>query len=492
MKHLFITLALSGVALAVNAQGRSEQDSTIRYYNQLAASANPADQVLLEGKLYQLLKSDKEQDWLMARRFFFILKKNNTVDSINEASAKRFPLGDVARNKAVNVVYDEKDANKKEAAYKAWIAKFPPTAPKGKNDIAYDYARFGVATAFAAESNIPKTLEYAHMIENPIWKGEGLAGTANALLRAGHNKEGLALYHEALNSTKPYLTGSNRHVDGAGFAINNYLYYNSAIAGILLKDNKATEAYSYIKIAHDSAKALKPAVNATYFDVLMALGKKQEALETANESMIEGQASENMKAAIKQLYLDVKGANADYDAYIAAMNKAMVEKINREVAGKLIDQPAPSISFTDVNGKTVSLEDVKGKVVVLDFWATWCGPCKRSFPAMKMAVEKYKDNPDVKFLFIHTWEKVDKAAATASAKKYIDDQKYPFELWMDLKDPSTGQNNGVEGFKVNGIPAKFVLDRKGHIRFSMSGFSGGDEAAVAELSAMIEMAEKKS
>ena len=488
MKHLFITLALSGATLAANAQGRVEQDSTIRYYNRLAEGSS-ADKALLESNMYKLLKSDKEKDWLLARRFFFILKKNNTVDSLNEACIKRFPLGDVARNKAVNVVYDEKDVAQKEAAYKAWIAKFPPTEAKGKNDISYDYARFGVATAFAAESNVPKALEYAHMIENPIWKGEGLAGTANALLKAGHKKEGLELYHEALNSTKPFL--GNSKVDGAGFAANNFVYYNSAIADILFKENKVTEAYPYIKTAHDSAKVLKPAVNATYFEVLLALGKKKEAFEIAKESMTEGQASAKMRETLKQLYVDVKGSEAGYEAYVVEVKKAMSEKIRKEVDRKLIDQPAPNISFTDVNGKTVSLEDVKGKIVVLDFWATWCGPCKRSFPAMKMAVEKYKDDPNVKFLFIHTWEKVDKATATASAKKYVEDQKYPFDIWMDLKDSATGLNNGVEGFKVNGIPAKFVLDRKGHIRFSMSGFSGGDDAAVEELSTMIEVARNR-
>jgi len=123
--------------------------------------------------------------------------------------------------------------------------------------------------------------------------------------------------------------------------------------------------------------------------------------------------------------------------------------------------------------------------VILDFWATWCGPCKRSFPAMQMAVNKFKDNPNVQFLFIHTWEKGE-ADATAAAKKYIDDNKYSFQVLMDLKD-ETGSNKVVEGFGISGIPTKFILDKNGNIRFRITGFSGGDDAAVAELSAMIDM-----
>ena len=107
---------------------------------------------------------------------------------------------------------------------------------------------------------------------------------------------------------------------------------------------------------------------------------------------------------------------------------------------------------------------------------------------MKMAVNKYKDDPNVKFLFIHTWEREDNA--TKDAKKYVEEQKYPFEVLMDLKDPETGVNKVVDSYKVSGIPAKFVIDKNGNIRFALSGFPGGDDAAVEEIAAMIELAQK--
>src|SRR5690554_8083345 len=70
-------------------------------------------------------------------------------------------------------------------------------------------------------------------------------------------------------------------------------------------------------------------------------------------------------------------------------------------------EPAPDFTLEDLEGNTVSLKDLEGKVVVLDFWATWCAPCIKSFPAMQMAVNKYKDDPEVEFLFINTWEQRD-------------------------------------------------------------------------------------
>ncbi|RZL46079.1 MAG: TlpA family protein disulfide reductase, partial [Pedobacter sp.] len=122
---------------------------------------------------------------------------------------------------------------------------------------------------------------------------------------------------------------------------------------------------------------------------------------------------------------------------------------------------------------------------VLDFWATWCGPCKASLPAMQKLVNKYKNNPDVKFLFIHTMEHT--LTPKQEAIAYLKNNSFNLDLFMDLKDAKTKANPAASALKVVAIPAKFVIDGQGDIRFKLTGFYGGDDAAVAEVSAMVDL-----
>ncbi|SES24031.1 hypothetical protein SAMN04488023_14719 [Pedobacter rhizosphaerae] len=107
---------------------------------------------------------------------------------------------------------------------------------------------------------------------------------------------------------------------------------------------------------------------------------------------------------------------------------------------------------------------------------------------MQKLVNKFKGDDQVKFLFIHTWER--SATPQKDAIEYLTGNKFNLDLYMDAKDPNTRSNPAVSAFKVMGIPAKFVIDGDGNTRFKLTGFSGGDDAAVAEVSAMINLAKR--
>jgi thiol-disulfide isomerase/thioredoxin len=163
------------------------------------------------------------------------------------------------------------------------------------------------------------------------------------------------------------------------------------------------------------------------------------------------------------------------------------KELKAELAKKMINKPSPAFVLKDEEGRNVFLNDFKGKAIVLDFWATWCIPCKKSFPAMQMAVDRYKGDDSVKFLFIHTWDRGTKTPLKDAAT-YLHQNKYDFDLYMDYKDPLTEKHPAVSNFGVTGIPTKFIIDGNGNIRFKVDGFSGTDEAAAEEIITMIELA----
>ena len=115
-----------------------------------------------------------------------------------------------------------------------------------------------------------------------------------------------------------------------------------------------------------------------------------------------------------------------------------------------VGRRAPDFTLTTVTGEMVQLSELHGRPVVINFWATWCGPCQREMPALENASQRFGD--DVLFLGIDQGEPPDVVA------KYLEELGVTFTVPLD-SDMSVGDR-----YKVAGMPTTFFVDAEGIIR----------------------------
>jgi len=121
-------------------------------------------------------------------------------------------------------------------------------------------------------------------------------------------------------------------------------------------------------------------------------------------------------------------------------------------------QEAPDFTLTDMEGNKVSLSDYKGKIILLDFWATWCGPCKMEIPSFIKLQNDYKD--DVVVIGVS----LDQSGPAAVV---------PFAKKMNINYPIVyGDGKVVQAYGgVRGIPTTFVIDKEFNIQRKYVGYT---------------------
>lgn len=416
-----------------------------------------------------------EKDYREAIKAAYKNNNTNEGDSLITVAISRFPKGAYARNDFYNkYVNKQAPSAEKLKNYNKWLKAFPE--PKDSSDIVYDYARSGITWAYAEENN-PK--------QHQLWINKIRSQEYRAMIEVHDGMRFLA-HKDTVTAEKLVRTGVADAEKSYPLSKNPMAksdYYNAlnTLSTLLYKEGKYAEALQYASMIYNGGGNKDNAnIKKNYALTLAASGKPDSALVLLSELVSTGKADNDVKAQLPAIYKSAKGSDAGYTAFADELVSTMRKHIQEQVKKDLISEVAPVFTLKDLDGNTVSTAELKGKILVLDFWATWCGPCKRSFPAMQKTVNKYKNDPRVKFLFIDTWERV--AEPAKDVKKFIQDNNYTFQVLLD--DKTTGV---VGQFKVSSIPAKFIIDGTGNTRFKLTGFSGGDDAAVEELSAMIEM-----
>ncbi len=125
-------------------------------------------------------------------------------------------------------------------------------------------------------------------------------------------------------------------------------------------------------------------------------------------------------------------------------------------------EPAPDFTLNDADGNAVSLGDLKGQVVMINFWASWCGPCRQEMPLLEQIHRKYEP---LGFTLLG----VNVEENSADGQAFLKDRPVSFPV---LYDPENGVS---QLYDVVAMPSTVLIDRRGNVRYLHHGYKPGYE-----------------
>ena len=431
----------------------------------------------IKGELEKLYERQKNNEEAVAGLLYWFEQTGQKAkaEEIRKAALAERPKGKIAEGIRRNEMYMEKDSIRRLELLERFLSDFPQ---KGQEQERYELTRISFLIQVAKYDEAAECLKalpkqdgnlYNSLAWTLIEKGQQLE---RALVWA---KKGVDLLRNPDPSTKPPYFSTAQWKKGLetqlGFTLDTYAYG-------LAQMGKTQEAEQAYEEAYALTKGGNADINERLVECYVKNGKYDRAMAAAVECVRKGKHSDKLLEQYKAAYVKAKGSEKGFDEALNEAKSLAKTDLKKEILKDRVNKPAIDFALKGLDGKIVKLSELKGKVVVIDFWATWCGPCKASFPFLQQVYNKYKENPNVVILALNTWEREAGAEREALVKKFMEENKYTFPVLYD--------EGFVEKYGVEGIPTKFVIDKKGMIQFKSIGFIGGPKM-IDEMTLQIEM-----
>lgn len=425
-----------------------------------------------------------EKEYTAVLQFYAMMGEEVKADSLKAVTLAKFPKGNTANYKMIDQFQKEGNLEKKAEIFKKY------SEANAKSGNLGDYMAGTLARNYYQQKDMANFDNYLSKVEDKIRRASTLNNLAWPIAESGENldqaekmsKTSLELITDLQKNLdeRPEFHTKNQYDKSLK---SSYNMFADTYAFILFQQGKVKEAITYQERAHDP-KASSVESNQRYIEYLIADNQFETVKNKAENFMRLGQANDKIKEAYKTTYLKLNPSAPDVEENIIVFEKEAYASQVAEIEKTMLDEEAPTFTLKDMQGKDVSLMSLKGKTVILDFWATWCGPCKASFPGMQEVVTKYKNDDKVVLLFVDTFEKGPNRVKMV--EDFIKTNKYDFHVVYDA-EVDGGAFEVAGKYDITGIPTKVIIGPDGRMKFKSVGYSGSNEKLVKELDIMIDI-----
>jgi len=430
-----------------------------------------------------------------------VLHNTELSTKLEEYALKNYPTGIVARDKEILRIFRLANPEKQTQLLADYVKTYPS---EDWQDIETEATKMYLGKIFQAViynqvikyNNYDLLTEYIHELPYDylysfFWHMVQVPYGNEQLTAEQVYPHGKLLLDEAFN--RPQLKKQQVY---SPIEWQNYLldYRKDALldwSKVINKLGHKQEAMTWMEKIEPYFEGKSSQFSDFYVQLLEETGDHRKALEVIKTGLSNNAASPEMLDILKTDYIQKNGSDKDFDSYVHSMKNLELTKDQQEhLKASLIDLPIDLFELETLEGQKLNMVDYKGKTLIIDFWATWCAPCKAAMPGMNMAYQKYKDDDDVAFFFISTMET--SKDFQQKIHSFIEEKGYEFTVLLDVPNPKNKKRDFVytqyaKTFKFSGIPQKLIIGPNGNLRWRSTGYEGSPSALADEISYLIEL-----